>query len=263
MDKIISFLFKNSVPGKTKFYQLIRSTGLKNTVTFRCKHDFKLSLSPFNYVDRIIMKEGFYENEVFEAIVDRINTEKEVFWDIGANMGIHSLGIKWLMPSVEVYAFEPAPEMLQIIMKNEKLNKIKLNKVSSPLSDANQLLKLHLMSGNPGMNTIVPWKEATYSDSILTSTVTGDKLVNSRSLRQPTVIKIDTEGSEYNILKGCHNILSDPALHTVIFEGDNEALDDNENAVVNLLRRHNFTMSKLNRQEAAADHQLSNFIGIR
>src|ERR1700734_3493565 len=110
-DKLLTFLIKNRFRGKDRLFSLLVKLGFRPNILAEAKYGIKLLLSPNEYIDNIIIKEGFYESEVTEEILKNL-ADGDTFWDIGANIGIHSLAIKKTLPGVRVYSFEPNPKTL-------------------------------------------------------------------------------------------------------------------------------------------------------
>ena len=63
-------------------------------------------------------------------------TEKSIFWDIGANVGLYSIYAAKLK-NCEVYAFEPSVFNLEVLSKNIFLNKLtdNITTISLPLTN--------------------------------------------------------------------------------------------------------------------------------
>jgi FkbM family methyltransferase len=175
------------------------------------------NLSPFSHIDSIVLREGYYESEVVEAIVSDLGDG--VFWDVGSNFGLHAITAKFLRPSSRVFSFEPSPEMLIRISRNRDLNGLEIGILGIGLSDRPGIETLFLgPAGNPGMSTLSPWSEAQYSGKLTVAVATGDDLVAQGVIPVPTVMKIDVEGHEHQVLEGMKRILSSVTLRTVVFE---------------------------------------------
>jgi FkbM family methyltransferase len=217
-----------------------------------------LDLSPHSYIDGIVIREGYYESEVLEALVANLSGGG-VLWDIGANFGLHGLTAKKLAPSTEVVCFEPAFEVLGRLWRNRALNGLEVQVVAAALSDHTGFQTLYLgPAGNSGMSTLSPWSEADYSGKIEIATICGDDAIACGRLPSPTVIKLDVEGHELPVLQGMANALRAPGMRAVVFEdGVSE-----DTPVKALLKASGFIVSRLKRREATA-HGLDNFLAER
>jgi FkbM family methyltransferase len=68
-----------------------------------------------------ILNFGSYEKTDFDMILKLIG-EGSVVFDIGANIGWHSVNISKLVPDAEIYAFEPVPRTFSFLERNIALN---------------------------------------------------------------------------------------------------------------------------------------------
>ena len=146
------------------------------------------------------------EVTVQQVIADHLG-EGQVFWDVGANFGLHSiLGAKLVGESGRVLAAEPVPYNLRLLKRNIHLNKIgQIVRVlpsaigATPSPEMEMTIEeglsvaAHLGSAGPGTTIKVP---VTTLDSLVTE-----------SERPPTFIKIDVEGAEHEVIKGAREML--------------------------------------------------------
>lgn len=204
-----------------------------------------------------MLRQGFYESEVLEAIVAELGGQG-VLWDIGANLGLQGLTAKTLVPDAEVVCFEPSPAILGRLWRHRQINDVDVAVVTIALSDATGLRQFHIApDGNPGMSTLSPWSGAKYQGRMLVQTMRGDDLVDSGHLRAPTVIKLDVEGHELEVLRGLSGVLGS-SCKAVIFE-DSAAVDT---PCKMLLASAGFSCTALTRRETS-EHALTNFVARR
>lgn len=214
----------------------------------------RMNLNPYSYIDRHVLHDGYYETEVLDAIVAAM-TPDGVLWDIGANIGLHSIAVKNRFPSCTVYSFEPSPPTLGALWRNAALNKADLGVFGLALSDADALATLHIAhDGNPGMTTLAPFSPDAYQSSVTVATARGDTLIAGRHARQPTVVKIDVEGHELAALTGMAAALAHSDCRRVIFEDG-----PGDSGVKNFLTGLGFTIALATRREAT-EHNLDNFV---
>lgn len=241
------------------FISLWRLIGRDSNGTLRAKTSMGpvFELSPFAYIDSIVLREGFYETEVIRAIASVLGDG--VLWDIGANFGLHGLTAKYQFPGARVICFEPSSEMVSRIMRNRELNRLEVDIMGMALSNKSGFQTLHLGPvGNRGMSTLSPWSAATYAGTSQVATERGDDLVERRVVPPPTVIKLDVEGHELSVLEGLASTLLLPTLHAVIYEDSG----DSETSIKSLLKRAGFDSRRLDRLEST-QHGLENFIASR
>jgi FkbM family methyltransferase len=236
---------------------MLSGRDFQSTLKFTTPMGSIFELSPFAYIDAVVLRDGYYEKEVLDAITSVLG--EGVLWDIGANFGLHSVTAKRLLPGSRVVCFEPSPEMLSRLWRNRAMNRLDIDILGLALSDRTGFQRLHLgPPGNPGMSTMSPWSAATYSGTCLVSAARGDDLVAQRLVPAPTVIKLDVEGHEFQVLEGLTDILLLPSLHSVVFEDSGER----ETPVKARLRAAGFTCDLLSRSESSR-HGLENFLARR
>lgn len=214
-----------------------------------------MSLDPYSYIDRHVLQEGYYESEVFTAISE-VLAPGGVLWDIGANIGLHSIATKVNLPDCAVVSFEPSPAILGALWRNISLNRCDIAVFALALSDKDGLATLHIAhDGNPGMTTLdlFPGLAHAYQSSATVATMRGDALVRQSLAPQPTVVKIDVEGHEISTLRGMRVTLSHPDCRRVVFE-DQKA----DTALKKFLIELGFFIQPLSRNENTA-HDLQNF----
>ncbi|MBB6108754.1 FkbM family methyltransferase [Mucilaginibacter lappiensis] len=261
-DALLIFFIKNKLRGKDRLFTLLAKLGFRRFILLNVKYDIQLQLNPNEYIDNLIIKEGFYESEITEEIFKHLQSDG-IFWDIGANIGIHSIAVKKNFPNCKVYSFEPNPSTLSLLYDNIKLNHLDIQICGFALFDKIGSMTLHITDGNSGMTTLTPWHEIKFNQATKCLTTTGDTLV-SESFDAPTVIKLDTEGSELHVLKGCKEILKNPALKAIIFEAGSDLLENLDNDETALLLNE-FAFKKIKRltRNENTHHGLSNFVALK
>lgn len=165
------------------------------------------------------------EPETLEWLRIEIN-EQSVFWDIGANIGLYSLYAATLNPRCKILAFEPESQNFASLCRNVYVNKFSNIDVfgfainGGPLSIGN-LHVSEMMAGAAVHNLEVPspW---TKLDSVFqqkTVTVSLDDLVDRFLLPPPTIVKIDVDGIELEVLNGARKMLHSN-INTLLVELD-------------------------------------------
>lgn len=150
-------------------------------------------------------------------------TPSDVFYDIGANYGFYSYLAAELCKEVQV--FEPIPQIANVIRRNIPSDKhVFLNEMA--LSDTSGEVDLHI-SESFGLSTInastTEIHSYTYDEAkkIRVKTQTLDAHVATHT--KPTVLKIDVEGAEEQVLIGGDHFLSEnaPVVAMEIWGADN------------------------------------------
>lgn len=219
-----------------------------NRVEGQNKFGVWMNLNPQEIIDSTVILNGYFDEPVLQTILNVIK-ENDVVWDIGANIGLHSLSINKLRPATQLYCFEPFYENFQRLLLNASLNKdIKINACNFGLSSSVSMHRIFSTPRNHG-RTGFHQMEGTQSTETRILAVDGDNVLKM-GVPAPNIIKIDTEGHELAVLKGMPAILSSPTLRAIVFE----ALDDKEELII-LLEKHSFAISKIDDQ--------SNFLALR
>lgn len=141
-----------------------------------------------------------------EFVKNNIIDEGGVVLECGGHHGLTAVVIaKWVGDKGHVYTFEPNPENLDIIKKNVAINGIK-----------NITIIPNAVGSEPGEILITNSSSNSYilkegeSNGIKVPVVRADDYAD----KKPTVLKIDVEGFELEVLRGATEILKTlPSLH--------------------------------------------------
>lgn len=124
----------------------------------------------------------------------------DVVLDVGANVGAYSLLFaQWVGPSGRVYAFEPAPEARRGLERHLRLNHCSDRvSISAEAVSASRGLAQFRATGLQGDNRLLGSGAV---DGIRVRTTSVDEFCSVHYLA-PSLIKIDVEGSELDVLRG-------------------------------------------------------------
>ncbi len=166
------------------------------------------------------------EQEVRQYINDYVK-DGDVFFDIGANVGVFSVYCACRYPNAKVYCFEPEHSNLGLLKDNILANHLSSRStiVSVALSDNVGLSFLNLQDVSAGAAAHTehrgPLKMTDEGYPVIwqegISTATLDALVAHLGVT-PHAVKIDTDGNEDKVLKGALKTLSHPALRSLTLE---------------------------------------------
>jgi len=258
-DRLLAFYARRRWRG---FLTLRRFLG-RNSIEVRAAYGALVTLHPDDYIDRIVLEDGFYEPEVIEALRPFLKPDT-VLWDIGANFGLHSLSFALLQPAARIHCFEPNPSIHARLAAHAERNRISLHCWPIALGDCDGTATLHInASGNPGMTTLNPWSEARYDSRAAVGIARADTLINLGRIPAPTLIKLDVEGSEPAVLTGLGDWLRHPGLRAVVFEAPASLLENpGQHETARRLLAAGFGLAPLRRNENHA-HPLGNFLATR
>ena len=184
------------------------------------------------------------------AVLETVCFEKMVFWDVGANIGLVSGHAFRQFPSATFCLFEPNPDLASRLklLYSERPN-VLVSEVA--LSDQKGRAQLHLDSDKTSTATLSGGLTSA-SGKLDVGLETGDQFASDHGAAIPDLIKIDVEGHEVEVLRGCreliaahrpiiifeHLFLSDEAIQAVVPSGyDIFYIDDKTGALSPTLHR--------------------------
>lgn len=134
--------------------------------------------------------------------------------DIGAYHGIFSLIFTANAPDKSAYAFDPSPRVFDFLQFNAKVNpknKIKACQCVVGDNDKPVIMKfesINQLSAIGGQESVKKHKQLTLQSTTIDQFIKENKI-------KPDVVKIDTEGFEYQVLKGGENYFK--SCHPLLF----------------------------------------------
>ena len=211
-----------SVIGATKQF-CVRSVVLRR---YRCAFDFNCSHAgvrwsasgfPDLLTRHLLLSEGTYQDDVVSALKHLIHPGDLVF-DVGAHHGLMAVvsGIA-AGESGRVVSFEPNPQSRAHALRHIQLNGLHNVVIEDvALSDRDGSTTFYAQTGDVSWNStlmqafvaVAEQDEHRRVEAITVKTQTLDNYVRETG-RIPTLIKIDTEGSEWPILQGGSQTLLD------------------------------------------------------
>lgn len=166
---------------------------------------------------------GTNELPVQQALA-RILHPGDVFYDIGANVGFLTvIAARLVGAQGQVIAFEPVPENAAAVRHNCEINGIANVQVSeTAISDEIGTASLHVAEYAGGSALAAADNMTDDLKGVMTVAVTTvDALIAQRQAPPPTLVKIDVEGAEINVLRGMRETLS-RVRPIVLYEIDDE-----------------------------------------
>lgn len=171
---------------------LAKTELVDGTIMFGYKNEYVFNV--------ISTRKDFYELIELRRFFKYVN-ENSVIYDIGANIGNHSIYFKKYFKAKKIYSFEPAPlnsDLLERNIRENKITEIEVFKVA--LGDKSTKAGLLLNEKNMGECKLVESKDATIEVPV--------ECIDNMNLEFPDFVKIDVEGNELNVLIGMSKILS-------------------------------------------------------
>lgn len=205
---------------------VVRWSGIPVPVLFYC--------DPESVIERDMIKHGAFRPAVLE-LLEWYARPGSMMLDVGANVGAYAVVLAKLAPKVQIHCFEPDPAMVARLERNVRLNRAHDNVQihAAAASDVAGKTTFHAVvcgSGNHGLSALR--KEAlgeTPSTPIEVEQVTLDETFLAQE-ETVSVIKIDVQGSELEVLKGARRLLARdrPAI---VFEHEDALHRDSDEAL--------------------------------
>lgn len=197
------------------------------------------------HADTVLEKNAYdtYQTEERPIMEDLLNRLKDgdVFYDIGAWLGTYSCLVGTHDADVTVVPFEPLPIRARRFKENTQLNGLEIPLHQVAIS--NESGTAHV-AGDDGRLT-----ETASEESAKIQFVHGDSYVASEGIAQPTVLKIDVEGGELDVLDGLQNALEAESCRLVYVEVHHEQLPDTGQKLVEQeLEARGFTVTELHQR---------------
>ena len=213
---------------------LVSMQALRNSASFEL-HDgvtlgafqgkrYLMKVNPESLIEFEVYLKGLREEPVLEVISNYLDCEAEyAYLDIGANVGTTTLPISKKYPNVECIAVEPHPTLCKRLRENIALNKLNnVTVIESSISDVGSP-EISFFSQCPqpnmGLSALKANPDLENFEKIIVSNIL-DKIVLSLKSKH-VIIKIDTQGSEYSILRSGLNVIK-KYRPVIIFEYETE-----------------------------------------
>lgn len=159
------------------------------------------------------------------------NSNKIVFWDIGANIGLYSIYAALKFKDIQIIAFEPSTSNTRTLSRNISINNLenKINIFPLALSDKENIIsyfnETRFAEGGSMSNFIsnTDYKGETLQENEIKNKynlfgTSIDNLILNNILEVPNYVKIDVDGIEDLILKGAKNLLKNNNLKELSIE---------------------------------------------
>ncbi len=147
--------------------------------------------------DRFIIEEIWERNEYFLSEQDL--PASGVIIDIGAHIGAFALRANTLFPTHRILAFEPVADNFKLLKKNIAINGcLDIEPIQAAITGSERHLRLYLSKDNTAGHSqhIQPHRGVVDASAIPVA-----QLFAQYAVEQVALLKIDCEGSEYDILK--------------------------------------------------------------
>ena len=157
---------------------------------------------------------GAYEADVVD-LMRRFLKPGDVYLDVGANIGyLAFIAASCVGKDGEVHCFEPVPEFYKRLERFKELNSdfhLILNPFALAQDEGEAVIYISNLS-QPGWNTLlaesIPMRQRKYELKVPLKRL--DEYIAQTISARISLIKIDVEGFEFQVLKGLKNFLKNP-----------------------------------------------------
>jgi FkbM family methyltransferase len=185
-----------------------------------------------------------------------------IYFDIGANEGHWCVDIAKNNPHIQIYAFEPVPQLYNtLIEKTSHLKNIEIVNKAIDLQSGKRVFNISKESwyGNHGCSSFLTFSERSKTEwvgrddfqvieTIEVDTISLEEFVNEKGIEIIDYIKIDTQGWDVNVLKSLGDKISiikegeleAGAKNDILYVGQNTELES-----VSFLLNNNFRIIKI------------------
>ena len=147
--------------------------------------------------------------------------EGDTLFDIGANVGIFAILAAVQNPGGTVVAVEPMAATFVRLCENVRLNGLdNLRPYCVAIGAENGAGELHLASLDPASAMHSLGAPRVFDEPIVMRTGVGVVTIDALAAAAgaPTLMKVDVDGGEDDVLAGASTVLQDPRLRSVIIE---------------------------------------------
>jgi FkbM family methyltransferase len=218
-----------------------------------------ITLDIHDWLQGKIFQAGYYEREVWDRL-SAYAASGESVWDVGAHIGSFSIRAGLDPRVAEVHAFEPDPLQGQVLAVNLPLNSGCYMQYPIALSNKNEKRKLyHGLPGNTGLSSL----DVKVSDmSFEVDCRTLDDMVFKDGVRAPSLMKVDVEGWELQVLQGAERVLHEYPPKAMVLECECDSKGRIlEPRVVEQLEKAHYRIERIVRPSGIIDER-ENYLAI-
>ena len=215
--------FRPRIPaGKARRLRFIERIFGRRRIRVLTRPGFLFACNQMDWLQRNLLCNRIHEQEVTDHLAAAFVGD-DIFFDIGANAGYFScLALSCGVRGVT--AFEPDPDTCNVMDAQRRLNgwdDMAFSIVSMGLSDESGHQQL-IRGSDSGESGFGDWPHREPIGKIEVEVITLDEYCRQVG-HYPSIMKIDVEGWEYQVLHGATSVLENPVLRLVVFEASCDA----------------------------------------
>lgn len=185
---------------------------------------------PFSAIERQLISLGMFDPHVLD-LMGGLSSENSMVLDVGANIGVYSVSFAKAFPNIQVHSFEPNQFSITRFLKNASMNKLSnlhLHKTGVGSSPGTLDLFSHKDCELGGATFLASQRQSEMSECIPVEVVALDHVFKG-SERNISLIKIDVQGFELEVLKGAKELIRTHRPY-ILFEHEDVNFQDEVSA---------------------------------
>ena len=182
------------------------------------RHLKKISVNTpfgFKFLGPSVMQNGSFE--VIETkILIKLFFQADIFVNVGANFGYYICMARNM--GVRSIAIEPIPINQRILKQNLIENSWDQNVILHPIACGNSNGNVTIYGEGTGASIIPGWAQNPSRLKHIVPMKKLDNILSNEKVTSKSVILIDVEGFEFDVLRGAENILGSPDKPVIMLE---------------------------------------------
>ena len=206
-------IFKNSL------LKMWLKKNLKNLIQVETKYGKLYLLKNDEFISGAFLRGKYwaeYEIKIFEDLLNFKNSKELVFFDVGANVGSHALGLsKIFKDRIKIYCFEAQSYVHKILEANIYENHLRnVLAFNNAVSNNNELIQIKVPDysqiNNFGSLELKPPKYSDNNKIFFSNSIENIGSIKLDDLKDIKVdfIKIDVEGMEHLVIEGGKELIN-------------------------------------------------------
>ena len=209
-------------------------------------------------------------NDIESKLLDLIDVKDKIIFDIGAFRGVFTNNLikqeNLNGNNSKYYLFDPNPNAkvyLTEVLKNKNViyselaldnsntkKEFTINRFfeasGSSLKSAHSEDKLYNMTRKSVLKLLNPFKKLQDYEKIIVQTQTIDNFCSLNNIDKIDLLKLDCDGTEYEVLLGAEKLLAEGKIGLIYTEisGAKKRFDLKVDEIVNYLNKYNFELKK-------------------
>ena len=182
------------------------------------RHLKKISVNTpfgFKFLGPSVMQDGSFEVTETKILI-KLFYQADIFVNVGANFGYYICMARNM--GVRSIAIEPIPINQRILKQNLIENNWDQNVILHPIACGNSNGNVTIYGEGTGASIIPGWAQNPSRLKHIVPMKKLDNILSNEKVTSKSVILIDVEGFEFDVLRGAENILGSPDKPVIMLE---------------------------------------------